>query len=53
VTKSYTNSNAETLRTIQSNFNSNWPSSFRGEEFWLSLRQIDKCQLLAIDHMTL
>ena len=41
------------LRMIQAKFGLNWPSGFRGEDFWKSLLMDDGCQVMAIPHMTL
>ena len=38
---------------IQANFGLNWPSGFRGEDFWKSLQTDDGRQAMAIPHMTL
>ena len=38
------------LRMIQAKFGLNWPSGFRGEDFWKSLQTDDGCQLMAIAH---
>jgi hypothetical protein len=35
---------------IQAKFGLNWPSGFRGEDFWKSLQTDDGCQLMAIAH---
>jgi hypothetical protein len=38
------------LRMIQAKFGLNWPSGFRGEDFWTSLQTDDGCQVMAIAH---
>ena len=38
------------LRMIQAKFGLNWPSGFRGEEFWKSLQMDDGHQVMAITH---
>jgi hypothetical protein len=38
---------------IQAKFGLNWPSGFRGEDFWKSLQTDDRRQVMAIAHMTL
>ena len=38
------------LRMIQTKFGLNWPSGFRGENFWKSLQTDDGCQVMAIAH---
>ena len=35
---------------IQAKFGLNWPSGFRGEDFWKSLQTHDGRQLMAIAH---
>ena len=35
---------------IQAKFGLNWPSGFRGEDFWKSLQMDDGCQVMAIAH---
>jgi hypothetical protein len=35
---------------IQAKFGLNWPSGFRGEDFWKSLQTDDGCQVMAIAH---
>ena len=35
---------------IQAKFGLNWPSGFRGEDFWTSLQTDDGCQVMAIAH---
>ena len=35
---------------IQAKFGSNWPSGFRGEDFWKSLQTDDRRQVMAIAH---
>ena len=38
------------LRMIQAKFGLNWPSDFRGEDFWKSLQTDDGRQVMAIAH---
>jgi hypothetical protein len=38
------------LRMIQAKFGLNWPSGFRGEDFWKSLQMDDGHQVKAIAH---
>ena len=38
------------LRMIQAKFGLNWPSGFRGEDFWKSLQMDDRRQVMAIAH---
>ena len=38
------------LRMIQATFGLNWPSGFRGEDFWKSLQTDDGRQVMAIAH---
>jgi hypothetical protein len=38
------------LRMIQAKFGLNWPSGFRGEDFWKSLQMDDGRQVKAIAH---
>jgi hypothetical protein len=38
------------LRMIQAKFGLNWPSSFRGEDFFKSLQTDDGRQVMAIAH---
>ena len=38
---------------IQAKFGLNWPSGFRGEDFWKSLQTDAGRQVMAIAHMTL
>ena len=38
------------LRMIQAKFGLNWPSGFRGEDFWKSLQTDDRRQVMAIAH---
>jgi hypothetical protein len=38
------------IRMIQAKFGLNWPSGFRGEDFWKSLQTDDGCQVMAIAH---
>jgi hypothetical protein len=38
------------LRMIQAKFGLNWPSGFRGEDFWKSLQTGDGRQVMAIAH---
>jgi hypothetical protein len=35
---------------IQAMFGLNWPSGFRGEDFWKSLQMDDRRQVMAIAH---
>jgi hypothetical protein len=35
---------------IQARLGLNWPSGFRGEDFWKSLQTDDGCQVMAIAH---
>ena len=35
---------------IQAKFGLNWPSGFRGEDFWKSLQMDDGRQVMAIAH---
>ena len=35
---------------IQAKVGLNWPSGFRGEDFWKSLQTDDGCQVMAIAH---
>ena len=35
------------LRMIQAKFGLNWPSGFRGEDFWKGLQMDDECQVMA------
>jgi hypothetical protein len=45
------------LVMIQTKFGFHWSSTFRGEDFWKSLRRTtdddDRCQVMAIAHLTL
>ena len=41
------------LRMIQAKFGLNWPSGFRGEDFFKSLQTDDGRQVIAIAHLTL
>jgi hypothetical protein len=41
------------IRMIQAKFGLNWPSGFRGEDFWKSLQTDAGRQVMAIPHMTL
>ena len=41
------------LRMIQAKISLNWPSGFRGEDFWKSIQTGDGRQVMAIAHMTL
>ena len=47
----------DTLVMIQTKFGFHWSSTFRGEDFWKSLRRTtdddDGCQVMGIAHMTL
>jgi hypothetical protein len=44
----------DTLVMIQTKFGFHWSSTFRGEDFWKSLRRTtDGRQVMAIAHMTL
>jgi hypothetical protein len=45
----------KTLVMIQTKFGFNWSSSFRGEDFWKSLRRTtdDRRQVMAIAHLAL
>jgi hypothetical protein len=38
------------LRMIQAKFGLNWPSGFRGEDFFKSIQTDNGCQVMAIAH---